>query len=59
MLKAIGTLRLSRPLVANLIAKPTLIQNKTILNKNEFHTTAKKLGGGDQEFLVKFIRRIN
>ena len=48
MLKAIGTLRLVRPLVtANLAA-----QSKPQLVKSDFHTSAKRLGGGDQEFLV-------
>lgn len=46
MLKALGTLRLVRPLVngGNLAAA-------AVANNAQFHTSAKRLGGGDHEFL--------
>lgn len=47
MLKALGTLRLVRPLVngGNLAAA-------AVTNNAQFHTSVKRLGGGDHEFLV-------
>ena len=51
MLKAIN---LVRPLIGlNLVTKLSPIV-ATNLPKREIHITTKKLGGGDQEFIVSF-----
>lgn len=59
MLKALGTYRAFRPVVANLAStlssSVNKVNNKIVLQK-EFHTTPKKLGGGDAEFIVRFLR---
>lgn len=61
MLKAVRTLRLVRPLVAssstgasNFISAAQPIGCKLVRNA-ELHTSAKRLGGGDAEFLVRIF----
>lgn len=51
MLKAINTLKLVRPLVASLSARSAAATNQSLLKSN-FHTSAVKQGGDNQEFLV-------
>jgi hypothetical protein len=60
MLKIIGNLKMIRPLVAsssNLLASANLVSSKQqmLVNNNKFHTSVKVLGGGDHEYIVKFI----
>lgn len=58
MLKAIGTLRLVRPLMAS-AASVSSTQSSKQLAKCDFHTSAKRLGGGEHEFLVNFLTNKN
>jgi hypothetical protein len=60
MLKIIGNLKMIRPLVAsssNLLSSANLVSSKQqmLVNNNKFHTSVNVLGGGNHEFIVRFI----